>query len=132
MPVDANRPAAEMSAEIVKLANENHRAITGQDIPAPVQKFMQQIFTQAADHPPTEKQLENLEATSKVLGMSEPPQMSTSLQSSLWRAHNAPDRAEILEQLTQASTMAYTQQRQQQARTIELPEPSHDIGMSID
>jgi conjugative relaxase-like TrwC/TraI family protein len=130
MPVDANRPAAEMSAEIVKLANENHRAITGQDIPAPVQKFMQQIFTQAADHPPTEKQLENLEATSKALGMSEPPQMSTSLQSSLWRAHNAPDSSEILEQLTQASTTVYTQQ--QQARTIELPEPSQDIGMSID
>ncbi len=130
MRVDAKRPAAEMSAEIVKLANENHRAITGQDIPAPVQKFMQQIFTQAADHPPTEKQLENLEATSKALGMSEPPQMSTSLQSSLWRAHNAPDSSEILEQFTQASTTVYRQQ--QQARTIELPEPSQDIGMSID
>ncbi len=132
MPDEPIRPAAEMSAEIVKLANENHRAVTGQNIPAPVQKFMQQIFTQAADRPPTDKQLENLEATSKVLGMSEPPQMSTSLQSSLWRAHNAPDRSEILEQLTQASTTAYMQQRQQQARTIELPEPSRDIGMSID
>jgi hypothetical protein len=131
-PVDPNRPAAEMSAALVKMANENHRDLTGQDIAAPVQKFMQQIFEKAADRPPTEKQLENLEATSKALGMSEPPQMSTSLQSSLWRAHNAPDRSEILEQLTQASTTAYTAQRQQQARTIELPEPSRDIGMSID
>ena len=132
MPVDPNRPAAQMSAELVKMANENHRDLTGQDIAAPVQKFMQQIFEKAADRPPTEKQLENLEATSKALGMNEPPQMSTSLQSSLWRAHNAPDRSEILEQLTQASTTAYTAQRQQQARTIELPEPSRDIGMSID
>jgi len=131
-PVDANRPAAEMSAELVKMANENHRDLTGQDIPVPVQKFMQQIFTQASDRPPTEKQLENLEATSKALGLTETPQMSTSLQSSLWRAHNAPDRSEILEQVTQASMTAYTQQRQQQARTIELPEPSQDIGMSID
>jgi conjugative relaxase-like TrwC/TraI family protein len=129
-PVDPNRPAAEMSAALVKMANENHRAITGQDIVAPVQKFMQQILTKAADQPPTPKQLENLEATSKALGMSEPPQMSTSLQSSLWRAHNAPDSSEILEQFTQASTTVYTQQ--QQARTIELPEPSQDIGMSID
>jgi conjugative relaxase-like TrwC/TraI family protein len=131
-PVDANRPAAEMSAELVKMANENHRDLTGQDIAAPVQKFMQQIFTQQADRPPTEKQLENLEATSKALGLTEPPQMSTSLQSALWRAHNAPDRAEILEQITQATTTAYTQHQQQQARTIELPEPSRDIGMSID
>ncbi|MGB8510754.1 MAG: AAA family ATPase, partial [Pyrinomonadaceae bacterium] len=131
-PVDANRPAAEMSAELVKMANENHRDLTGQDIAAPVQKFMQQIFTQQADRPPTEKQLENLEATSKALGLTELPQMSTSLQSSLWRAHNAPDHSEILEQLTQVSTTAYTQHQQQQSRTIELPEPSRDIGMSID
>src|SRR5947209_2372128 len=121
-----------MSAELVKLANENHRQATGQDIAAPVQKFMQKIFEQAGDRPPTEKQLENLKATSEALGLTETPQMSTSLQSSLWRAHNAPDRAEILEQLTQASTTAYTQQRQQQARTIELPEPSRDVGMTID
>jgi hypothetical protein len=129
-PVDPNRPAAEMSAELVQMANDNHRELTGQDIAAPVQRFMQQIFEQQADRPPTEKQLENLEATSKALGLSEPPEMSTSLQSALWRAHNAPDRPEILEQLTQATTTAYTQQ--QQARTIELPEPSRDIGMSID
>jgi hypothetical protein len=130
-PVDPHRPAAEMSAEIVRLANENHRAITGEDIAASVQKHMIGIFEPAARMPPTPKQLENLEATSKALGMSEPPHVSTSLQCSLWRAYNAPDRSELLEQITQASAIAYTQQ-QQQALAIELPEPSQDIVISID
>ncbi len=129
-PVDLNRPAAEMSAELVRLANENHRAITGQDIAAPVQSYMQQTIMQQANMPPTPKQLEGLEATSKALELDEPPQMNTALQSSLWRAHNAPDRSELMEQLTQIATTFYAQR--QQARTIELPEPSRDIGMSID
>jgi hypothetical protein len=132
-PVDPNRPAAEMSAELVGLANENHRRLTGQDIATPVQRYMQGIFEQAGDRPPTAKQLENLEATSKALGLSEPPQMSTALEASLWRAYNAPNSSEILEQLTQASTSAYTQQ-QQQASAIEPLDQSRnmDMGMSID
>lgn len=124
----------EMSAEIVKLANDNRLAATGQEIAPPVQKFMEQIFMQAADRPPTPQQVENLALTSKALGLGEPPQMSTSLQSSLWMAHNAPDRAERLEQLTQSAEVIYANQSQQlqQTETIEPTPPPQDFGMSID
>jgi conjugative relaxase-like TrwC/TraI family protein len=128
-PVDPNKSAKELSAELVQLANDNHRAVTGQEIAAPLQKFMQANLMRHAEQPPTENQLERLAATSKTLGLSEPPKMENALQVAVWNAHNTPDRAERLEQFTEGMQAGF---RQSQARTIELPEPSRDIGMSID
>jgi hypothetical protein len=128
-PVDPNKSAKDLSAELVKLANDNYRAVTGQEIAAPLQKFMQATLSKFADQPPTDKQLERLAATSQALGLSEPPKLESSLQVAVWNAHNAPDRTERLEQFTEGMQIGF---RQSQARTIELPEPSRDIGMTID
>lgn len=128
-PVDPNKSAKDLSAELIQLANDNHRAVTGQEIAAPLQQFMQTSLPRLADQPPTENQIERLDATSQALGLSEPPKLESSLQVAVWNAHNAPDRAERLEQFTAGMQASF---RQTQARTIELPEPSRDIGMSID
>lgn len=132
--VDAQYSAAnaprEMSAELVRLANDNRLALTGQEIAAPVQRFMENIYMKAADMPPSPQQVENLTKASTALGMSEPPKVSTSLESSLWMAQNAPDRAERLESATQSAESHYAQQ--QQARTIEPMQPPRDVGMTID
>jgi conjugative relaxase-like TrwC/TraI family protein len=126
--------AIEMSAEIVKLANDNRLDRTGQDIAAPVQSRMEDFYMKTAEMPPTLLQQENLVKASDDLGMTEPPKMSTSLETSVWMAQNAPDRAERLEQFTQSFETLYAKQsqQQQQARTIEPMSPSRDVGMTID
>ncbi|MBA3806404.1 MAG: hypothetical protein H0X14_11920, partial [Acidobacteria bacterium] len=128
-PVDPNKSAKDLSAELIELANDNHRAVTGQEIAAPLQKYMQATLPKLAEQPPTENQLERLNATAKALGLSEPPAVTNSLQAAVWSAHNSPDRTERLEQFTEGMQAGF---RQAQARTIELPEPSRDIGMTID
>ncbi len=128
-PVDPNKSAKDLSAELIQLANDNHRAVTGQDITAPVQKYMQETLPKLAEQQPTENQIERLDATSKELGLSEPPAVNNALQAAVWSAHNSPDRVERLEKFTEGMQAGF---RQTQARTIELPEPSRDIGMSID
>jgi hypothetical protein len=126
--------AVEMSTDFVKLANDNRLALTGQEIAAPVQELMEDFYKKTAEMPPTPLQQESLNHASEKLGMSEPPKMKTSLESSVWMVQNAPERTERLEELTRSLETIHARQseRQQQARTIEPSLHTPDVGMSID
>lgn len=117
-PVDHKRPAPELAAELVRLASSNRAERTGRELSPQAQTHMQETLTKAGERPPTRKQLENLSATARQLGLDEPPQVANALQASLWRAQNAPDRAELLEQFTQAAEVDYLRSV---AQTIERP-----------
>lgn len=127
-PVDINRSAAELSAEIVQLANANRLERTGMGITAPVQGVMERMLVKGAEQPPTPQQLQGITDHSRALGLTETPQMSTLLQASFWRAHNAPDRAELLEQ---AAQLAETTFARQQALAQKV-EPAFDTEPSLD
>jgi hypothetical protein len=135
-PVDGNMSAAEMSAEILQLANANHVARTGQEIAAPVQQFLQTNLMKLAEQPSPPAQLQRIANDCEALRLTEMPEISNALQASLWRAYNAPDRSQILENLT---VKIETHLAQQQSIT-QAPEPafdnepslSYDAGPSID
>jgi conjugative relaxase-like TrwC/TraI family protein len=135
-PVDPRRPAAELSAEIVQLANASRLERTGQGISAPVQRLMDRMLLKGADQPPTPQQLQGIADSSKALGLRETPQMSTALQASFWTAHNAPDRTEKLEQATQFAETAFAQQqslaRESEPSISNQPSLNYDTGPSID
>lgn len=126
--------AVELSIEMVRLANDQRLARTGQEIAAPVQWRMEDFYKQTAAIPPTPLQQENLHHASAQLGMSEPPRASTSLEASLWMAHNSPDRSARLEQFTQVFERHVEQQSlpQEQTPAREPMPPTRDVGMTID
>jgi conjugative relaxase-like TrwC/TraI family protein len=126
-PVDPNRPAAQMAAELVQLANANRVALTGQEIAPPVQKIMQTGLMNTAERPPSPQQLQSIAKDCTTLQLSEVPEMSTMLQASLWKAYNAPNRVELLEATTgKAEALLAPQQPPTQA-----PSPSFDDGPSF-
>jgi len=126
--VDLSRPASELSAELVQLANANQIDRTGQEIAAPVQEYMQDSLMRAANRPPSEEQLERLNTNARALGLDEPPNVENALQAALWNAHNAPDGAERLEQFTQTALQDVSRS---QSRKIKMPEPRHDHVISM-
>jgi uncharacterized protein with beta-barrel porin domain len=101
-----------MSQEFVQLANANHLAATGQEISAQVQRFMQANLMKSAERPASPEQLHGIADASQKLGVADDSsQITNALQASLWRAHNSPDRADLLEQFTKATEATYTQQQ---------------------
>lgn len=132
--IDANRPAASMSYELVQLANANHLANTGQELNAQMQQFMQASLINSAERPPSPEQLQGITNACQKFGIADnySSQTTTALQASLWRAHNAPDRTDLLEKFTQAAETAFAQM-QEQAQDTSVDD-SHwdndDIGMS--
>jgi conjugative relaxase-like TrwC/TraI family protein len=133
MPVDGDRPAASMSKEFVQLANSNHLANTGQEISPQVQRFMQANLIKAAERPPSPEQLHGITDACQKLGISDDSsQITNALQASLWRAHNSPDRTDLLENFTKATETAFAQT---QAQTIDISIDNtrlsdSDIGIS--
>jgi len=134
--IDANRSAASMSQEFVQIANENHFAVTGQEISQQVQRFMQANLMKAAEHPPSPAQVQGIADARQKLGVHEDSsQITNALQASLWRAHNAPDRADLLEKFTQATETSFAQTKAQ-ATEISIDNATDivmdsDIGMSV-
>ncbi len=132
--IDANRPAASMSYELVQLANANHLANTGQELNAQMQRFMQASLINSAERPPSPEQLQGITNACQKFGIADnySSQTTTALQASLWRAHNAPDRTDLLEKFTQVAETAFAQM-QEQAQDTSIDD-SHwdndDIGMS--
>jgi hypothetical protein len=136
MPVDENMPAAEMSAEIVQLANANRLALTGEEISAPVQRVMQASLMNTAEKPPQPEQLQGIAKDCEALRLTEMPEPSSVLQASLWRAYNAPDSSQLLEDLT-VRVETHLAQQQSITRAPEPmfdnePSPSYDSGPSMD
>lgn len=135
-PVDPNRPAAQMAAEVVRLANANHVALTGEEIASSVQKIMQTGLMNTAERPPSPEQLKSIAKDCETLQLSEVPEMSTMLQASLWKAYNAPNRVELLEATTgKAEALLAPQQSPAQAASPSFDEgPSfeYDSGPSMD
>jgi AAA domain len=127
-PVDENMTAAEMSAEIVQLANANRLALTEEGISAPVQRVMQASLMNSATQPPLPEQLQRIARDCEALRLTEKPEPSSMLQASLWRAYNAPDSSQILENLT---VRVETHIAQQQSIT-QAPEPTFDNEPSLD
>lgn len=113
--VNLGRPAAELSAEFIQLANKNQLAIAGQEIAAPIQRLMRDNLMQLASQPTAPEQLQSIQDLSRKLGLSEQPDVSTALQATLWRAHNDPNHAALLTNFTQATETAFVQQLQMQA-----------------
>ncbi len=135
-PVDGNRPAAELSAEFVQLANANCLTRTGEEIIAPVQRVMQASLMKTAELPPMPEQLQSIAKDCEALGLTEMPEVGSALEASLWRAYNAPNRAAILETVT-ASVESRLAQQLSPTRAVEPScgnEPSfdYDPGPSID
>jgi conjugative relaxase-like TrwC/TraI family protein len=135
-PVDPNRPAAQMAAELVQLANDNRVALTGQEIAPPVQKIMQTGLMNTAERPPSPQQLQSIAKDCETLQLSEVPEMSSMLQASLWKAYNAPNRIELLEATVgKAEALLASQQSPAQAASQSFDEgPSfgYDSGPSMD
>jgi hypothetical protein len=127
-PVDENMPAAEMSAEIVQLANANRLRLTGEEISAPVQQVMQANLMNSAAQPPQPGQLQNIAKDCEALRLTEMPEPSSMLQASLWRGYNSPDSSQLLENLT---VRVETHLAQQQS-VIRAPEPAFDNEPSMD
>jgi conjugative relaxase-like TrwC/TraI family protein len=135
-PVDGNRPAAVLSTELVQLANANRLALTGEEIAAPVQRVMRASLMKTAEQPPLPEQLQGIAKDCETLGLTEMPEVASVLEASLWRAHNAPNRVEILEATT-ARVEAHLVQQQSPTQAVEPSlnnEPSfdYDAGSSID
>jgi conjugative relaxase-like TrwC/TraI family protein len=136
-PVDPNRPAAQMAAEIVQLANANRVALTGEEIAPQVQKVMQTGLMNTAERPPAPQQLQSIAKDCATLGLPEVPEMSTMLQASLWRAYNAPNRVELLEATSGQAEALLAPQQQSPAQAAsqsfdEGPSFGYDSGPSID
>lgn len=127
-PVDENMPAAEMSAEIVQLANANRLRLTGEEISAPVQQVMQANLMNSAAQPPQPGQLQNIAKDCEALRLTEMPEPSSMLQASLWRGYNSPDSSQLLENLT-VRVETHLAQQQSVTRT---PEPTFDNEPSLD
>lgn len=126
-PVNPNRPAAQMAAELIQLANANRVALTGQEIAPPVQKIMQTGLMNTAERPPSPQQLQSIAKDCATLGLSEVPEMSSMLQASLWRAYNAPNRVELLEATTGKAEALFAQQQS----PAQAASPSFDDGPSF-
>jgi conjugative relaxase-like TrwC/TraI family protein len=126
-PVGPNRPAAQMAAELIQLANANRVALTGQEIAPPVQKIMQTGLMNTAERPPAPQQLQSIAKDCATLGLSEVPEMSSMLQASLWRAYNAPNRVELLEATTGKAEALFAQQQS----PAQAASPSFDDGPSF-
>jgi conjugative relaxase-like TrwC/TraI family protein len=135
-PVDPNRPAAQMAAEIVQLANANRVALIGEEIAPQVQKVMQTGLMNTAERPPSPQQLQSIAKDCATLQLSEVPEMSTMLQASLWKAYNAPNRVELLETTTvNAEALLAPQQSPAQAASQSFddgPSFGYDSGPSMD
>ena len=135
-PVDGNRSAAELSAELVQLANANRLALTGEEITATVQRVMQASLMRTAEQPPLPEQLQRMAKDCEKLGLTEMPEVGSVLEASLWRAYNAPNRVEILEATT-ARVEAHLARQQSPTQAVE-PSPDdgpsfgYDSGPSID
>jgi len=127
-PVDGNMSAAEMSAEIVQLANANRLALTGQELAAPVQRVLQAGLMKTAEQQPLPEQLQSIAKDCERLGLTEMPEIGSTLQASLWRSYNAPNRTEILE----AATVRVETHLAQQPSLTKAVEPSLDTEPSFD